>query len=258
MRGRPPNRVSVSSAVVASRPSMRAATLQQWSCPTPSTNPSRWPQSPNLRLREKNDSISLDIKAEHWMAIVTLRIHQHRLTQPPPYLPKEATEHIKSLLTLQLPQVDVEVDLIVSMEAKDRQHIGNRPDSQVRALGIRRAGQHGLRSGHRKHHLAFGVLARPPSLRDKIEDCLPVLHRRIWDTHVRQRPHQVRVEEAAHVIPQQISHTAMLPVPRVQRSPVSLDQRHRGTTAGSTTSRPRAPSGGTSSSGRKNLLRDAQ
>lgn len=45
----------------------------------------------------------------------------------------------------------------------------------------------------------------------------------------RQRPHQVRVEEGTHVFPQQISHPAMLPGSQTQRTPVSLDQRHRGT-----------------------------
>jgi hypothetical protein len=32
------------------------------------------------------------------MPVVALRIHQHRLAQPPPDPPKEAAEHIKSLL----------------------------------------------------------------------------------------------------------------------------------------------------------------
>ncbi|MGQ4464626.1 hypothetical protein ACN6LC_003719 [Streptomyces violaceoruber] len=53
---------------------------------------------------------------------------------------KEAAEHIKSLLTLQLPQVDFKVDFIVGMETEDRQHIGSRLDLQLRALGIRRTG----------------------------------------------------------------------------------------------------------------------
>ncbi|RPE45762.1 TIR domain-containing protein [Streptomyces sp. Ag109_O5-1] len=84
-------------------------------------------------------------------------------------------------------------------------------DSQLRALGIRRSGQHGLRPGHRKHHLSFGVLAPPTLLHKEIEYCLPCLHRGARNTYVRQRPHQVRVEEAPHVIPQQVGHPAMLP-----------------------------------------------
>lgn len=65
--------------------------------------PSRRPQSPDQRLREENDSISVDFEAEHRMAVAALRIHQHRHAQPPPDLPREAAEHIKSLLPLQLP-----------------------------------------------------------------------------------------------------------------------------------------------------------
>ncbi|GCB42820.1 mobile element protein [Streptomyces sp. NL15-2K] len=41
--------------------------------------------------------------------------------------------------------------------------------------------------------------------------------------------HQVRVEQIAHVIPQQISHPAMRPGSPTQLIPVSLDQRHKGT-----------------------------
>ena len=156
-----------------------------------STNRSRRPRSPDLRFCEENDSIGLDVEAEHRMPIVTLRVHQHRLTQPPPDLPEEAAEHIKSLLALQLPQVNVEVDFILGMEPEDRQYIGSRPDPQIRALGLRRAGQHVLRPGHRKHRLAFGVVVLPALLRDKIENRLPVLHRGVRDTHVRQRPQQV-------------------------------------------------------------------
>ncbi|GLV87900.1 hypothetical protein Slala03_75890 [Streptomyces lavendulae subsp. lavendulae] len=159
------------------------------------------------------------------MVIVALRIHQDRLAQASPDLPQEAAEHIKSLLTLQLPQINIEVDDLVFKETEDRQHLGSRPDPQVRALGIRRTGEHGFRPGHRQHCLAFGVLALPAPRLDEIEDRLPVLDRGIGDAQVRQRPHQVRVEEAPHVIPQKISHTAMLPVSPTQRSPVSLDQR---------------------------------
>lgn len=191
--------------------------------------PQRRPQSPDLRVCEEDDPIGLDVEAEHRMAIVALRVHQHRLAQPPADLPEEAAEHIKSILALQLPQVDVEVDFIGSMEAEDRQYICSRPDPQVRALGIRSAGQHGLRPGHRKHRLSLKVLALPALLRDQIEDRLPVLRRSVRDTHVRQRPHDVRVEEALHVIPQQISQLAMLPGSPSRRTPVSLDQRHRGT-----------------------------
>ncbi|CAM5484367.1 hypothetical protein GCM10010343_12210 [Streptomyces avidinii] len=152
------------------------------------------------------------------MARIALRIHQHRLALPPPDLPKEAAEHVESLLALQLPQVDVEVNFVVGTETKDRQHVDGRPNPQVRAVGIHRAGQHVLRPGHRKHRLAaFGVPALPVPLRDKIEDRLPVLRRGIWDRYVWQQPHRVRVEEALHVIPQQISHPAVLPGSPTQR-----------------------------------------
>lgn len=180
------------------------------------------PQSFDLRVGEENDSIGLGIEAEHRTAIVAFRVHQHRLTQPPPDLPEEVAERVKSLLALQFPQVDVEVDFIVGIETEDRQDIVNRPDPQIRTFGIRRAGQHGLRPGHRKLRLSLEVPALPAPLRDKIEDRLPVLHRGIRDTHVRQRPHQVRVEEGTHVIPQQISHPAMLPGSPTQRTPFPL------------------------------------
>lgn len=49
----------------------------------------------DLRICEENDSIGLDIEAEHWMAIVALRVHQHRLARPPPDLPKEAAEQVR-------------------------------------------------------------------------------------------------------------------------------------------------------------------
>lgn len=32
------------------------------------------------------------------MAIVAFRVHEHGLAQPPPDLPKEAAEHIESIL----------------------------------------------------------------------------------------------------------------------------------------------------------------
>lgn len=69
----------------------------------PSTNRSRRPQLRDRWVCEKNDSISLDVEAEHRVAAVSLRFHQHLFAQPPPDLPKEAAEHIKPLLALQLP-----------------------------------------------------------------------------------------------------------------------------------------------------------
>lgn len=158
-----------------------------------------------------------------------LAIHHHRLAQPPPDHSEEAAEHVELLLALEFPQINIEVDLLNRIETKDRQYIGSRPDPQLRALRVSRARQHCFRARHRKHRLAFGVLAHPVAHPDEIEDRLPVLHRGFGDNHVRQRPHQVRVEEAPHVIPQKISHTAILPGAPTKRSPVSLDQRDRGT-----------------------------
>jgi hypothetical protein len=74
------------------------------------------------RVCEENDSIGLNLETEHRTATIAFRVHQHRLAQPPPDLPKEAAEHIDSILALQLPQVDVEVDFIVGTESEDRQH----------------------------------------------------------------------------------------------------------------------------------------
>lgn len=112
-----------------------------------STNRSRRPQSPDLRRREENNSICLNVVAEHRMTVVAFRVHQHGLTQPPPDLPKEAAEHIEPFLALQLAQVYVEVDFIVGAKSEDHQRVGGRPDPQFRALGILRAGQHSLRPG---------------------------------------------------------------------------------------------------------------
>ncbi len=134
------------------------------------------------------------------------------------------TEHIKSFLALQLPQVDLEVDFIVSM-ANERPptHRQSAPDPQVRALGIRRAGQHGLRSGHRRHGRAFGVPALPASLRDKIEDRLPVLHRGIRYAHVRQRP--VKSGSKKQLTSSHSSgRPAVLPGSPTRRTPVSPDR----------------------------------
>lgn len=120
------------------------------------------------------------------MATGALRLHQHWLVQSPPDLPQEAAEHIKSLLPLQLPHVDIEIDFIVGMETEDRQDISSRPDPQIRALGVGRTRQHDLRPRYRKHCLSFGVLALPAPLRDEIENSLPILHRDTRDTQVRQ------------------------------------------------------------------------
>jgi hypothetical protein len=74
------------------------------------------------QVYEENDSVGLNIETEHRTATIAFRVHLHRLAQPPPDLPKEAAEHIDSILALQLPQVDVEVDFIVGTESEERQH----------------------------------------------------------------------------------------------------------------------------------------
>jgi hypothetical protein len=70
-------------------------------------------ESPDQRLRKEDNLISFDIESEHRMTIGALQVHQHRFAQPPPDLPQEAAELIKSLLPLQLPQINVEIDLLV-------------------------------------------------------------------------------------------------------------------------------------------------
>jgi hypothetical protein len=95
------------------------------------------PQSPDQRIRKEDNSICFDIESEHRMTMGTLRMHQHRLTQPPPDLPQEAAEQFKSLLPLQLAQINVEIDFLVCVEAEDRQHISSQPDTQARALSFR-------------------------------------------------------------------------------------------------------------------------
>ncbi len=47
------------------------------------------------------------------MTMGTLRVHQYRLTQPPPDVRQEAAEQFKSLLPLQLAQINVKSDLLV-------------------------------------------------------------------------------------------------------------------------------------------------
>lgn len=68
------------------RPRSRASHNAAVTMTEPFTNRCRRPQSPVLRVREENDSIGLDNEAEHRMAVVAFRVHQHRLAQPPPDL----------------------------------------------------------------------------------------------------------------------------------------------------------------------------
>src|SRR5690242_5506911 len=100
-------RASTTHKPCSASPDVGPTSFSPCSATALSTNPRHQPQSPDQRLCEEHDSISLDIEAQYRMAIAALRIHQHRLTHPPSDLPKEAAEHIKSLLTLQLPQVDI-------------------------------------------------------------------------------------------------------------------------------------------------------
>lgn len=67
-------------------------------CSALSMNSGPPPQSPDQWLRKEDDSISFGIEPEHRMTMRTLRMHQHRLTQPPPVFPQKPPEQIKSLL----------------------------------------------------------------------------------------------------------------------------------------------------------------
>ncbi len=71
------------------------------------------------------------------MTMGTLRMHQHRLAQPPPDLPQKFAEHIKSLLPLQLAQ-------------RHGSHSGG---------SIQRARK--LAAQHPAMYVAFDVLAHP-------------------------------------------------------------------------------------------------
>lgn len=126
-------RASITPRPCSALPDVGPTSCSPCSATAPSANPRHQPQSPDQRLCEEHDSISLDIEAQHRMAITALRIHQHRLTQPPSDLLKEAAEHIKSLLPLQLPDIDIEIDFIISMETEDRQATSSGPDPQVPA-----------------------------------------------------------------------------------------------------------------------------
>ncbi|CAM5404193.1 hypothetical protein SVIOM342S_06813 [Streptomyces violaceorubidus] len=194
----------------------------------PSTNRGRQPQSPDQRVCKENDSISLNVEAEHRMAVLALRVHQHRLAQPPPDLPKEAAEHIKSILALQLPQVDVEVDFIGSMETEDRQHIGGRPDPQVRALGIRRDGTARPPPGAPEApSLPRSTGTSSPSPRQDRGPPASPPPRHPGPARPATTPSSPgRRNTSRH--PTAGRHPAMLPGAPTRRTPVSLDQRHRG------------------------------
>lgn len=130
--------------------------------------------------------VNLHIEPEHRMPVVALRVHEHRLAQPLPDGPQKSAEHIESLLPLELPQIDVKVDLLRRKEAEDRAHIGCRPDLQFCTLGISRTGQHCLCPRHRHHDITLGILAPPPARVDEVKDRLPVLHRGVRHAYVRQ------------------------------------------------------------------------
>lgn len=112
----------------------------------------------------------------------TFRMSQHRLAQPLPDLPQEAAPHIKSLLPLQLAQVNVEIDLPVWVK---RKITSAQPDTQVRALSVHRSRQRSLRPRQGKHPLSFGVLALPASLHGEAQRVLLFVPQGIRDTHVR-------------------------------------------------------------------------
>lgn len=169
-------------------------------------------RSGNERLRQHHYPIALDVEPEYGMAAVAaLGIHQHRFPQPPSDGREEPAEQVESRLPLEFPQVDIKVDLVRRMEAEDHQHIGSRPDPHLRALSVGRTGQRCLRPRHRKYRLSFGVLVLPSAHVNKVEDSLPVLDRGPRNEHVRQHAHQIRVEEPSGVIPQQVSHSPILP-----------------------------------------------
>ena len=178
-------------------------------------------RSHGRRLGQQDDPITSDVEAEHRMAVVALRIHQDRLAEASPHLPKEAAERIESLLALHSLR---STSKSITWSSWKRKIARISVAGQTRRFGHSAsagAERHALRPGHRQPRLAFGVLALPAPRLDKIKYRLPVLHRTIRDAHVRQRPHQVRVEEAAHVIPQKTSHTARVPGSPTQRERVS-------------------------------------
>ncbi|MFG3640757.1 hypothetical protein ACGF3C_10885 [Micromonospora sp. NPDC047762] len=168
-----------------------------------------------MRLRHHNDAVRLNIEAEHRMApVAALGIHQNGFAQEPSDRRQKTAEHLEPLLPLELPQIDIEVDLIRRVEPEDRQDIHRRPNPQFRALGASRAGKHARRRGQRQHCRAFGVLERPFLSNDEIEDRLPVFQRGARYADVRHRPHHLGIEEPPDVIPQQIRHHAILPSPQ--------------------------------------------
>lgn len=164
------------------------------------------------------------------MALVPVALgrQHHRLAQSVPDRTKKSAQHVQPPLPPQLPQVHVETDLLSRLQPKDRQHIRRRPDPQIRALGISRPRQHLPSTRQRHDNTALGVFTRPATRNDQIDDSLPILDPSPCHPHIRKIPLQLRVEEALHVVPQQLRHQAMLTSPRTQTHPDFLDQTHRG------------------------------
>ncbi len=69
--------------------------------------------TPGKWFRQAHHTIVLDHVAEHGMSVVAaFGVHQYRLGQPPTNGGKELAEQVKSVLPLQFPQVDIEVDRV--------------------------------------------------------------------------------------------------------------------------------------------------
>ena len=86
------------------------------------------------RVGQHRYTISLNIEAEDRVPMVARRIHEDRLAQPPTDRGQEVAEGVQPFLSLQLPEVHVEVDLLGGAEAKDRRHSGHCAHPKVRLL----------------------------------------------------------------------------------------------------------------------------
>ncbi len=84
----------------------------------PSTSRSQRP-SHDLRVAQQHHTVGPDVEAENRVEWIRIQAQQHRLTEPMPYRPQQTAQHIHATLTLQLPQINVEVDRASLIHPKD-------------------------------------------------------------------------------------------------------------------------------------------
>lgn len=97
-------------------------------------------------------------KAQQRIVRATLRCHHHWLDQLPPEHTQELAQQIQPILPLQLPKIDIEIDLLDLVHPEDCQHPLGRPHTQLHRL-VARAAQHVGSTGRQQP----SPPARPPT-----------------------------------------------------------------------------------------------